>query len=334
MAEKVLVTGGTGYLGGWCIVELSKRGYAVRTTVRNVAKADAVRTAVSKGGVDASGLEVVAADLSKDDGWDAAMVGVDYVLHVASPISPEGVKKADDYVKPAREGALRALKAAVNAGVKRVVLTSSCAACAPTDTKSDKLADETIWSDPKAQASDWYRLSKTLAEKAAWEFMRANGGKTEFVTVLPAAIFGPVLNKESRSSVTIIERMVTGNMPGAPNIGVCVVDVRDVAELHVLAMTAPQAVGERFIASGKFMWMHELTQVLRQRLGVRGDKVPTKRVPDMAVRFGALFNAQLKPVAQLLGRRIRYSSAKAERVLGWRKRPEEDTLAECGESLL
>lgn len=177
-------------------------------------------------------------------------------------------------------------------------------------------------------------ISKTLAERAAWDFMKTDGGKTEFVTVLPAAIFGPVLNKESRSSVTIIERMLSGAMPGAPNIGVCVVDVRDVADLHVRAMTAPEAVGERFIASGKFMWMHELTEVLRQRLGSRGDKVPTKRLPDIAVRIGALFNAQLKPVAQLLGRRIRYSSAKAERVLGWRMRPEEDTLAECAESLL
>lgn len=334
MAEKVLVTGGTGYLGGWCIVELLKRGFEVRTTVRNVAKAGAVQSAIASAGVDASGVEVVAADLSKDDGWDAAMAGVTYVLHVASPISPEGVKKADDYVKPAREGALRALKAAVKAGVKRVVLTSSCAACAPTDTKSGKTADETVWSEPKAQADDWYRLSKTLAEKAAWEFMRKEGGATELVTVLPAAIFGPVLNKESRSSVTIIERMLTGKMPGAPNIGVCVVDVRDVAELHVRAMLALEARGERFIASGKFMWMHEITALLRERLGARGAQVPVKRVPDLAVRFGALFNAQLKPVAQLLGRRVIYSSAKAERVLGWRMRPEADTLVECAESLL
>src|SRR5262245_10748818 len=167
MAEKVLMTGGTGYLGGWCIVELLKRGYAVRTTVRNVAKADAVRAAVASAGVDASGLEVVAADLSKDDGWDAAMSGVTYVLHVASPISPEGVKRADDYVRPAVDGALRALKAAVRANVKRVVMTSSCAACAPADTQSDQLSDETVWSDPKRQADDWYRLSKTLAERAA-----------------------------------------------------------------------------------------------------------------------------------------------------------------------
>ncbi len=334
MVEKVLVTGGTGYLGGWCIVELLRRGYAVRTTVRNVSKTNAVRSAVASAGVDASGVEIVAADLSKDGGWDAAMAGVDFVLHVASPISPEGVNKADDYVRPAVDGALRALKAAVKAGVKRVVLTSSCASCAPTDTKSDKLADETIWSDPKRQANDWYRLSKTLAEKAAWEFMRTEGGATQFVTVLPAAIFGPVLNKESRSSVTIIERMLNGAMPGAPNIGVCVVDVRDVAELHVRAMIAPEAAGERFVASGKFMWMHEITALLRERLGVRGDKAPTKRVPDIAVRVGALFNAQLKPVAQLLGRRVRYSSAKAERVLGWRMRPETETLVECAESLL
>lgn len=334
MAGRVLVTGGTGYLGGWCIADALRRGYAVRTTVRNVAKADAVRAAIGGAGVDASGLEVVAADLSKDDGWDAAMAGVDFVLHVASPISPEGVKRADDYVRPAVDGTLRVLKAAVKAGVKRVVMTSSCAACAPSDVSREVTSDETVWSDPNKQAKDWYRLSKTLAERAAWDFMRAEGGTTEFATILPAAIFGPVLGKESRSSVIVIERLVTGNMPGIPNFGVRVVDVRDTAALHLLAMTMPQAAGERFVASGKFMWMREVADALRDGLGARGAKVQKKNVPDLAIRFGALFNAQLKPMALLLGRRVSYSSAKAERVLGWKRHREEDTVVECAESLL
>ncbi len=195
-------------------------------------------------------------------------------------------------------------------------------------------SDETGWSDPKSQADDWYRLSKTLAERAAWDFMRAEGGATEFATVLPAAIFGSILGKESRSSVTIIERMIEGKLPGVPNFGVCVVDVRDVADLHLRAMTAPEAVGERFIASGRFMWMREIAEALRTGLGARGDKVPVKRLPDLAIRAGALFNPQLKAMAKLLGRLVRYSSAKAERVLGWKTRREEDTVVECAESLL
>lgn len=334
MAELVLITGGTGYLGGWCIVEALRRGYDVRTTIRDLAKTDSVRVTIAAGGVPTDRLSFAAADLSRDDGWDAAMAGIDYVLHVASPISPEGVKRADDYVRPAVDGATRVLKAAVKAGVKRVVMTSSCAACAPSDVSREVTSDETVWSDPKKQADDWYRLSKTLAERAAWGFMRANGGRTELATVLPAAIFGPALNKESRSSLILIDRFVKGNMPGVPNFGACVVDVRDVADLHLRAMTAPEAAGERFVAAGKFMWMREIAETLRARLGARGAKVPTKAVPDIAIRFGALFNAQLKPMALLLGRLVRYSPAKAERVLGWRRRREEDTIVECAESLL
>ncbi len=332
MAETVLVTGGTGYLGGWCIAEALRRGYAVRTTVRNAGKADTVRAAVSGAGVDASGVDVVAADLGQDAGWDAAMAGVDYVLHVASPISPVGMKSVDDYVRPAVDGALRVLRAAKAAGVKRVVLTSSCSAVAPSVTTRETTSDETIWTDPKTQATDGYRLSKTLAERAAWDFARAEG--IELATVLPAAIFGPVLGKEGRSSVTIIQRLIDGAMPGIPNFGICVVDVRDVAALHLLAMTAPQAAGERFIASGKFLWMREIAQTLRERLGARADKVPTKRLPDIAIRAGAIFNPELRPVARLLGRLVRYSSAKAERVLGWQRRREEDTVVDCAESLL
>ena len=334
MAELVLVTGGTGYLGGWCIVEALRRGYRVRTTVRNVAKADAVRATVAGGGVEAGALEVVAADLSSDAGWDAAMAGVDFVLHVASPISPEGVKRADDYVRPAVDGALRVLRAAVTAGVKRVVMTSSCAACAPKEVTREVTSDENTWSDPKKQADDWYRLSKTLAERAAWDFMNTSGGATEFATVLPAAVFGPALNKESRSSLILIDRFVRGDMPGIPNFGACVVDVRDVADLHLRAMTAPEAKGQRFIAAGKFMWMREIAETLRTRLGARGAKVPTKGVPDLVIRFGAIFNAQLRPMVHLLGRLVRYSSAKAERLLGWQRRREEDTVVECAASLL
>ncbi len=334
MAETVLITGGTGYLGGWCIVDALKRGYAVRTTIRNLAKADSVRAAIRSVGVNTDALTFAAADLSRDDGWDAAMAGADYVLHVASPISPEGVKRADDYVRPAVDGTIRVLRAAVKANVKRVVMTSSCAACAPRDVSSGKPSDETVWSDPKQQSDDWYRLSKTLAEKAAWDFMRAEGRTTQLTTVLPAGIFGPVLNKESRSSVVIIERLLRGTIPGIPNFGVCVVDVRDTADLHLRAMLALEANGERFVASGRFLWISEIAEAMRANLGADGAKIPTKRLPDFLIRLGGLTNPQLKVMAKLLGRRIVYSAAKADRVLGWKTRREEDTVVECARSLL
>jgi nucleoside-diphosphate-sugar epimerase len=334
MGETVLVTGGTGFVAGWCIVELLKRGFDVRTTLRDPRKESRVNAAVAAGGVSNARLAFFTADLTDDAGWDTAVRGCDYVLHVASPLGGGTSKTADELVQPARDGTLRVLVAAARAGVKRVVMTSSCAAVTPAIMGIDSVSDETFWSDPAAQQKDHYRLSKTMAERAAWEFMDVQGGPMTLATVLPSAIFGPVLTMDSLGSVQFIQRLIDGRMPRVPRIGLNIVDVRDVVEAHILAMTRPEAAGQRFIANGDFMWMKEVAAVLRARLGERGSKVPTRDLPDIVVRAGALVSPALRTLKPLLHRSHRFSSAKIRHVLDWTSRPAADTVVECAESLV
>lgn len=331
MAETVLVTGGTGFVGGWCIRGLLERGYAVRTTVRGLAKEASVRASVAQAQGD-DRLSVVVADLTDDAGWDAAMAGCDYVLHVASPLGG-GANAPDDFIAPAREGTLRVLRAATRAGVKRVVMTSAAAAARP-PLNSNQVTDETVWSDPGDRKWDPYRLSKILAERAAWDFMARAGGRTTFTTVLPGAVFGPVLNRESIGSVRIILGLLHGRPPGLPRLGFWIVDVRDLADAHIAAMTAPQAAGQRFLATGDFMWMAAMADALRAGLGERGAKVPTRRLPDVLVRTLALFNPQMRMLVRDLGKRNPVTSEKARRLLGFAPRPAATTVVECAESLL
>jgi nucleoside-diphosphate-sugar epimerase len=332
MAQTVLVTGGTGYVAGWVIVELLKRGYDVRTTVRNLSKADSVRAAVAHGGVATDRLAFAAADLTQDAGWDAAVAGCDYVLHVASPLGTGSEKDPDSLVRPAREGALRVLRAAVKAGVKRVVLTSSCGAATPLKMGVNTVTDEETWSTPEKQEP--YRRSKTLAERAAWDFMQKEGGTTEFVTVLPSGVFGPVLSMDGLGSVQFIQRLIDGRLPRIPNVGLNIIDVRDLAVAHVQAMTAPEAAGQRLIISCDFMWMKEIAAVVKAKLGARGDKVPTKELPDIVVKLGAGFSPALNTLKPLLRRSHRFSSDKARRLIGLKTRPASETVIDCAESLL
>jgi nucleoside-diphosphate-sugar epimerase len=332
MAQTVLVTGGTGFIGGWCVVELLKRGYVVRATVRSHAKEQALRTSVGAAAGSTEWLGVAVADLTRDDGWDAAMAGCDFVLHVASPLGASG-EAPQVLIDTAREGSLRVLTAAAKAGVQRVVLTSSCAAATPATMSADSVSDEAVWSDPLL-TTEPYRRSKMVAERVAWDFIAARGGAPELVTILPSAVLGPVLTQEGLGSVQLVQRLVQGRMPLIPRFGLCIVDVRDVADLHLRAMAAPQAAGERFIASGDFMWMQDVAATLKQRLGARGAKVPTRRLPDFVVRLLAPFMAELRLLQPLLGRAHRFSSAKAQRLLGYAPRPAAETIVDCAESLL
>jgi nucleoside-diphosphate-sugar epimerase len=334
MTETVLVTGGTGFVGGWQIVELLRRGYAVRATVRSLSKEASVRAAVATEVEPSDRLSFAVADLMRDDGWDAAVAGCDYVLHVASPLG--GAPGTDDaLIAAARDGTLRVLRAAVRAKVKRVVMTSSTAACSPPlRSPSSTGNDETRWTDIDVGPLTGYRRSKILAERAAWDFMRAEGGTTELVTVLPTAIFGPILTSESMSSVAIIQRFLNGKMAAIPRLGFSVIDVRDLAVAQVLAMTTPAAAGERFIACNEFMWFEDVARTLRERLGDRAAKVPTKRMPSVVMRAAAVMNPGLRGLIPTLGRGHAYTSAKAQRLLGWTPRPAADTLVDCAESLI
>lgn len=334
MSETVLVTGGTGYVAGWCIVGLLERGYDVRTTVRSLTKEQAVRDAVATA-VDAGDrLSFAVADLTADDGWDEAVADVDYVLHVASPLGNENTTDAQELIVPARDGALRVLRAATKAGVKRVVMTSAANAASPSDYKEEGVTDETLWTDPEDPTLIPYRRSKTVAEKAAWAFMEDQDGPTSLTTILPGAVFGPILTASNLGSVQIIARMVSGKMPGTPRIGLEVVDVRDLADIHLRAMAAPEAAGQRFLATGEFVWMREIAAALKAGLGEAGAKVPTRQLPDFVVKISALFDKSLRSIVVSLGRRNRHSTDKARKVLGWQSRPAAETVVACAQSLL
>jgi len=329
----VLVTGGSGYIGGWCVIGLLQQGYVVRTTVRDLSREVAVRAALGKMVDPGNRLSFHIANLTSDDGWDAAMESCDYLLHVASPLGVAEPKDPNELITPARDGARRAVGAAIKAGVKRVVLTSSVAATSKGGS-GDSISDETVWTDPNAPKVSAYSQSKTLAERAAWDLIAASGGDTTMATVNPALVLGPVLSGDYSESVQVIERLVSGRVPGLPRLGFNIVDARDVADLHIRAMTAPEAAGERFIAAGQFAWMADLASLLRERLGDQGAKVPTRKVPDFVLRLASLFDKDLGAVTPSLGQKHDYSSAKAQRLLGWRPRPLEETVLDCARSLI
>jgi dihydroflavonol-4-reductase len=333
MGHVVLVTGGNGFVAGWCMIDLLERGYTVRATVRDLSHGSTVRTAVDSAGRAGDRLTFAQADLTTDAGWDAAMAGCDYVLHVASPLGRDGDRDLDALVAPAREGTLRVLRSAMKAGVKRVVFTSAAAA-ARVPQNSDQVSDETVWADPADRRFDAYRRSKVLAERAAWDFVAEQRGPTELTTILPGAVFGPVLRADNLGSVQVIQRLLEGRLPGLPRFGFSIVDVRDLADVHVRAMISPEAAGQRFIAAGDFMWMEDIATTLRSRLGEQAKKVPTRRLPDVVVRSLALFIPQLRTLTPDLGRRNALTSDKARRVLGFAPRPAADTVVDCARSLL
>ena len=334
MGDLVLVTGGSGYIAGWCIVELLRRGYDVRTTIRTSGKQAQVTDAVASAVDPAGRLSFAVADLTKPDGWAHAMRDVDYVLHVASPLGLLS-NDPDALVATARDGALNVLRAATEAGVKRVVMTSAANAASPSSYATEGVTDETLWTDEHDPTLIPYRRSKTVAERAAWALMAEHGGSTEFATVLPGAVFGPILTKDNIGSVGIIARMVGGAMPGVPRIGLEVVDVRDLADAHLRAMTVPEAAGQRFLATGEFTWMREIAETLRTGLGADGAKVATRQLPNFAVRLAARFaDKSLREITPSLGRRSRHTTEKARRVLGWEPRPAAETVLDCARSLI
>jgi nucleoside-diphosphate-sugar epimerase len=331
--KTVLVTGGSGYLGGWCIVELLRRGHRVRTTVRDPAREREVQEAVASQVDPGHHLTVHQADLLGDEHWDNVIEGCDYVLHVASPFPPNQPKDPDELIVPAREGTLRVLGKALDHGVKRVVVTSSVAAIRLAKGTEQRPLTEEDWTDPDAEGLTPYVRSKTIAERAAWDLVRERGAEDRLAVVNPGAIIGPLLHDDMSYSVQSIERLLKG-MPGVPRLGFNFVDVRDVADLEIRAMTSPEAGGKRFIAVTKWVWMSEAGQILRDRLGDQASKVPTRTVPNLVVRGMALFDGGIRSIVGTLGKRTDLSSERARSTLGWSPRPIEDTIAETGESLI
>lgn len=339
MADKglVLVTGGSGFIGGWCIVRLLQDGWRVRTTVRNLRREAEVRAAAATQADPADRLEVVAADLTSDAGWPEAVAGCDYVLHVASPIPDRTPDDEQELIGPAREGTLRVLRAAVAAGVKRVVATSSMAAIAyghPAEryTRGPEFT-EADWTDPDQKDATPYVRSKVYAERAARDFMAASGGATQFATVNPAGVLGPPLGRDFSPSLLIVERLLKGSMPGLPRIGFAIVDVRDVADLHLLAMTRPEAEGGRYPAGGEFLFFADVARKLRELLpAAETGKVPRRELPDWLLRLVANFDPQVRGIINEVGRRRNMSSA-ASLALGWRPHTLDQTLVDTAAAL-
>jgi dihydroflavonol-4-reductase len=331
--KTALVTGGSGFLAGWCIIGLLEQGYRVRTTIRNPSRERDVHAAVESQVPSPQHLTFHQADLTSDDHWDNVIEGCDYVLHVASPFPPKQPKDHDELIVPAREGTLRVLGKALAHGVKRVVVTSSIAAIRLAKGTEKKTLTEDDWTDPDEDGLTAYVRSKTIAEQAAWDLVKERGAEDRLAVVNPGAIIGPVLNDDLSYSIQAIERLLKG-MPGMPRLGFSFVDVRDVADLEIRAMTAPEAGGKRFIAVTEFLWMSDAGEVLRDRLGERASKVPTRTIPDFVVKGMGLFDGGIRSIVGTLGKRSELSSERARTTLGWTPRPIEDTIAETGESLI
>jgi dihydroflavonol-4-reductase len=331
MGDDVLITGGSGFVAGWCIAELLQHGHMVRATLRDPRKAESVRAAVSRVVDPGDRLRFVTADLLSDEGWDEVVAGCEYVLHVASPLT--ATRDEEQVIRPAVDGVRRVLRASRDAGVRRVVYTSSCGAVYYGHPPRNDPFDESDWTNVGIEKMSAYVKSKALAERAAWNFIHDEGHGLELTTINPTGIFGPALSADATSSLRLIKRLLDG-MPACPDLWFCVVDVRDVADLHLRAMTAP-AAGQRYIANASDpVSMLTIGRELRERLGQISSRVPTRRMPDLFVRLIGRFNAQMNDLVPLLGQQRNASAAKAERELGWQGRPWQEAVVASAQSLI
>ncbi len=335
--ELVLVTGGSGFIAMHCTLKLLAAGYRVRNTVRSLTREAEVRATLKAAGAEAGvdRLAFAAADLTADAGWTEAAAGCDYVLHVASPFPVNVPRHEDELIVPAREGALRLLRAARGAGVKRVVLTSSFAAIGYGQPQVDRPFTEHDWTKAEGDGVTAYAKSKTLAERAAWDFMAREGGDLELAVVNPVGVFGPALGADFSTSIEIIKRMMDGALPAVPRVTFGVVDVRDVADLHLLAMTDPDSAGERWLAvAGDFVSMRDIGLILKRRMGDAAKRVPTRELPDWLLRIVAKFDKSVGQIVPELGKRKNATADKARSRLGWSPRSAEDAIVATAESLV
>jgi dihydroflavonol-4-reductase len=331
MTGTVLVSGGSGYIAGYIIRQLVGEGWTVHTTIRNLAKEANVRALLA---VDNSKLSFFAADLNSDAGWTEAMTGCSDVVHVASPLPNDKPKTDDELIIPARDGALRALRAAKIAGVKRFVMTSSAAAIAYGHGNKVQTFTEADWTNVNTPDAYAYVKSKTIAERAARDWVAAEGGEIEYCTVNPSAVLGPVWSDDLSSSIEAVKKLLEGALPGCPDFGFGIVDVRDVADLHVRALTAPNMAGERFIASGPFLKMIDIATILKNGMGAQARKVPMRKLPDFLVKLTAMFDPLVKQVVGELGKTRNMDASHAKAVLGWETRSPQESILDTAKSLI
>ncbi|MEM9489106.1 MAG: aldehyde reductase [Myxococcota bacterium] len=332
----VLLTGASGFVGMHCIVQLLDAGYRVRGTLRTMSRADEVRKAIARQTEHTDRLDFVRANLLQDEGWSEAADGCTYVMHVASPLPRKPPKHEDELIVPARDGALRVLEAAIAAGVKRVVMTSSVAAILYGHVRDgSKIFDEDDWSLLNDELGA-YEKSKTIAERAAWDRM-TDGDEpvtTELVTINPGLVLGPVLNDDFATSGEVVRKLMKRELPGCPDMHWPVVDVRDVAAAHLAAMTAPAAAGRRFACTNGSTTMHEIAQILDRHFAERGYRIPTRKLPNWLVRLAAIFDKTTRLIVPDLGKRQDVSNTRIIETLDWQPRSVEEMVVSMGESMI
>lgn len=333
--KTVLVTGGSGFVALHCIHQLLLKGYTVKTTLRSLNKKDEVINTLREyhtPGLDR--LFFIEADLTKDHNWPLAVSGCEYILHVASPIFLKAPRDENEMIRPAVDGTVRVLKAARDAGVRRVVMTSNFGAVGYSHSDKTKPITEDSWTDPNQKGLSAYNKSKVMAEKAAWDFLKKEGADLELTVINPVGIFGPAMNRNLSSGFELVKQILDGSMKAIPNMTMNIVDVRDLAELEIMAMTSEAAKGQRFLALSDGIWsLPQIATLYKTRLGDRARRISLRRLPDWMVHIKALFNPTAKNLASMLGIYRNTSNDKARQMLGWKPRPAEEALLSTAESL-
>ncbi|SDG59866.1 dihydroflavonol-4-reductase [Dyadobacter soli] len=333
--KKVLLTGISGFLGSHTAIKLLDAGYKVTGTLRAIERASAIRAIIGRHTENIGNLELVEADLSNAAIWKELTSQKDYVQHIASPFPRTLPESESELIQTAKSGTLNILQAAAENNVKRVVLTSSVAAVVYGKTRHElnKIFSEDDWSnqDHTSDNTPYFR-SKTVAEKAAWNFIASSGSRMELTSVLPGAILGPVLEDDFGTSANMVIKLLDGSSPALPNIGFDIVDVRSVADLLVKAMEAPHAAGERYIASAGYLTFKEIAVILKEHFPNR--KVPDKQLPNLLVRLLAHFDASIKPILVDLGVKRKLDISKARRELQWNPGSTPEAVIACAESLI
>ncbi len=336
MSQTVLVTGATGYIAKHLVLQLLDAGHTVVGSARTPAREDELRAALSPHLSDAAALErlrVVALDLTSDEGWDAAMAGIDVLMHTASPFPMAQPKNEDALIRPAVDGALRAVQAAQRAGVTRVIMTSSIAAIMNTDLPPGREAyDETDWTDLSDRRSTAYVKSKTLAERAVWDWQRDEAPEMQITMINPTFVQGPPLDRHFGTSISVVERLMQGKDPMSPRVGFPCVDVRDVALMHLRAMERPESIGRRFAGVDRFLWFSDMAALLKADHPTR--KIPTRTAPNLLIRMLSLFDPSIRTILPTLGLRDEISARAAEEVLGITFRDVGQAVRETGTFLV
>lgn len=333
-STKVLVTGANGFIGQHTTLRLLQLGYSVRGTVRNEVHEKNVRETLSRH-IDTSKLDFAYADLLKDVGWQEAINGCDFVIHIASPFPAVNPKDENELIIPARKGTLRVLRAAQVEGVKRVVMLSTVGAIIDGHEGENRSFDETDWSD-LGKVLLYYQKSKTLAERAAWDFIQSadNKSKMEMVAINPSNVFGPVLDKHYHTATEWYRTIMHADVPGVSRTQLDFVDVRDLVDILIKAMTIPEAAGKRFICNTTSIPLIEFADILRQNFSMRGYRIPDRILPDLMIQVLALFIPKVKNVAGRLQWTYSLSIEQIQSVFGWQPRPYKQTIVDMAESLI